>query len=131
VVTRGKNYINTVHFLTQTIRFLSQAINVYLHLRVIKSCSLSMLFLMNTCSLSFNYSWHVIIIQESHIYCSHFCALLCGSGYRQVCVGLLLLSMLAPEGQSRHEGLQEEVTDVMHQICEGGVSQRTMRLSGS
>jgi len=39
--------------------------------------------------------------------------------------------MLAPEGQSRHEGLQEEVTDVMHQICEGGVSQRTMRLSGS
>jgi len=32
------NDINTVGFLTQTARFVSQAINVYLHLRVIKSC---------------------------------------------------------------------------------------------
>jgi len=32
VVTRGKNDINTVHFLTQTANFVSWAINVYLHL---------------------------------------------------------------------------------------------------
>jgi len=40
VVTRGKNDINTVSFLTQTAHFVSQAINVYLHLLFIKSNSL-------------------------------------------------------------------------------------------
>lgn len=45
----------------------------------------------------------------------------------------LLLSILGPEGQSRHGGLQEEGTDVMHQICEGGVSQKneTQRILAS
>jgi len=57
VVTRGKNYINTVLFLTHNARFLSQAINVYLHLRVIKPSliwtSLCMLFEVVTIDLHY------------------------------------------------------------------------------